>query len=136
MQRALMDKFPLLDEIVLIDSRSSDRSREIAESLGIPVHIHQEILPQHGHVSGKGEALWKSLHVLKGDIIAWVDTDITNIHPRFVYGLLGPLLREPRIQYVKGFYKRPLRVGERLQAGGGGRCHGTCGPTDAELVLP
>ena len=121
LKRALMDSVPLLDEIVLIDSNSTDRTRRIAERMGIPVHIHQEILPQHGAFNGKGEALWKSLYVLRGDIIAWIDTDITNIHPRFVYGILGPLLRESRIQYVKGFYRRPLRVGDKLQAGGGGR---------------
>ena len=120
-KRALMDNVPLLDEIVLIDSNSTDRTRRIGQRLGVPVYIHQEILPQYGAYQGKGEALWKSLFVLKGDIVAWIDTDITNIHPRFVYGLLGPLLREPRIQYVKGFYHRPLRVGDKLQAGGGGR---------------
>jgi glucosyl-3-phosphoglycerate synthase len=118
---ALMDRVPLLDEIVLIDSNSSDRTREIARELGVPVYIHQEILPEHGAYRGKGEALWKSLHVLRGDIIAWIDTDITNIDPRFVYGILGPLLREERVQYVKGFYRRPLHVGDQLQAGGGGR---------------
>jgi glucosyl-3-phosphoglycerate synthase len=117
----LVDQTPLLDEIVLIDSASTDRTREIAESLGIPVHIHQEILPQYGHFLGKGEALWKSLYVLKGDIIAWVDTDITNFHPRFVYGILGPLLRNPRLVYVKGFYRRPIRVGDDVIASGGGR---------------
>jgi len=120
-KRALMERIPLLDEIVLIDSNSVDRTRRIAERMGVPVYIHQEILPQQSAYQGKGEALWKSLYVLRGDIIAWIDTDITNIHPRFVYGILGPLLREPRIQYVKGFYHRPLRVGDRLQAGGGGR---------------
>lgn len=121
LKRALMDDVPLLDEIVLIDSNSSDRTRQIAQALGVPVYIHQEILPQYSAHRGKGEALWKSLFVTQGDIIAWIDTDISNIHPRFVYGLLGPLLREPRIQYVKGFYHRPLRVGDKLQAGGGGR---------------
>ncbi len=118
---ALMERFPLLDEIVLIDSGSVDYTREIAASLGIPVYIHQEILPQHGAYHGKGEALWKSLYVLNGDIIAWIDTDIKNIHPRFVYGILGPLLRNPDIKYVKGFYRRPLQQGGKLVAGGGGR---------------
>ncbi|RMF31682.1 MAG: glucosyl-3-phosphoglycerate synthase [Chloroflexi bacterium] len=118
---ALMEEVPLLDEIVLIDSGSVDYTREIAADLGIPVYIHQEILPQYGAYRGKGEALWKSLYVLQGDIVAWIDTDIVNIHPRFVYGILGPLLREPRIQYVKGFYRRPLRRGDKLVAGGGGR---------------
>ncbi len=118
---ALMDQSPLLDEIVLIDSDSNDRTRQIAESLDIPVYIHQQILPGYGARHGKGEALWKSLFVTRGDIILWIDTDIVNIHPRFIYGLIGPLLSDPSIQFVKGFYRRPLRVGDKIQASGGGR---------------
>ncbi|MBL8056491.1 MAG: glucosyl-3-phosphoglycerate synthase, partial [Anaerolineales bacterium] len=120
-KRALMDKVPLLDEIVLIDSNSTDRTRAIAKRLGVPVYIHQELLPELGARRGKGEALWKSLLVTHGDIVAWIDTDIVNIHPRFVYGILGPLLVNPAVQFVKGFYRRPLRVGDKVQAGGGGR---------------
>ena len=120
-QHALMDKVPLLDEIVLIDSNSTDGTREIAAELGVPVYIHQELLPEYGARHGKGEALWKSLLVTRGDIVAWIDTDIVNIHPRFVYGILGPLLQNPGIKYVKGFYRRPLKVGGKIQAGGGGR---------------
>jgi glucosyl-3-phosphoglycerate synthase len=116
-----MDDFPLLDEIVLIDSGSVDYTREIAESHGIPVYIHQKILPEYGSFHGKGEALWKSLYILSGDIIAWIDTDIKNIHPRFVFGIIGPLLLDDRIQYVKGFYRRPLKNGDKVIAGGGGR---------------
>jgi glucosyl-3-phosphoglycerate synthase len=118
---ALMDSLPLLDEIILMDSSSTDRTREIAAGLGIPVYIHQETLPQYGARRGKGEALWKSLYTTRGDIVVWIDTDIVNIHPRFVYGLLGPLLANPKIQFVKGFYRRPIKVGDRIQAGGGGR---------------
>jgi nucleotide-binding universal stress UspA family protein len=117
----LCDRYPLLDEIVLIDSRSTDRTREIAHELDIPVYVHQDILPEHGSYRGKGEALWKSLHVLRGDLIAWIDTDIKNIHPRFVYGLIGPLLKDRRIKFVKGFYKRPIRGPGGLHATGGGR---------------
>jgi glycosyltransferase involved in cell wall biosynthesis len=120
-KEALMDRFPLLDEIVLIDSDSTDRTREIAESLGVPVYIHQQILPELGVRRGKGEALWKSLLVTRGDIIAWIDTDIVNIHPRFVYGIIGPLLLNRSLQFTKGFYRRPLKVGDKMQAGGGGR---------------
>jgi glycosyltransferase involved in cell wall biosynthesis/nucleotide-binding universal stress UspA family protein len=120
-KRALMDAVPLLDEIILIDSDSTDRTREIAGELGIPVFIHQQILPEYGARRGKGEALWKSLLVTRGDIILWIDTDIVNIQPHFVYGLIGPLLLRPEIQLVKGFYQRPLRVGNKLQASGGGR---------------
>jgi glucosyl-3-phosphoglycerate synthase len=116
-----MQRYPLLDEIVVIDSNSTDRTFEIAHDLGVPVYRHSEILPEQGAYAGKGEALWKSLFVLKGDIIAWIDTDIVNIHPRFVYGILGPLIREPRLMFVKGFYQRPLRIGRKLEARGGGR---------------
>jgi glucosyl-3-phosphoglycerate synthase len=114
-------RVPLLDEVVLIDSNSTDHTRRIAEKLGVPVYIHQKILPDYGARKGKGEALWKSLFVTRGDIIVWIDTDIVNIHPRFVYGILGPLLTNPQVQFVKGFYRRPLKVGEKMQAGGGGR---------------
>ena len=118
---ALMDRVPLIDQMVVIDSDSEDRTVQIAEDLGVPVERHSRILPEVGSHRGKGEALWKSLHVLDGDIVAWIDTDISNIQPRFVYGLLGPLLREPRIQYVKGFYQRPIREGDKLVGEGGGR---------------
>ena len=117
----LFDKYPLLDEIVLIDSQSSDRTVEIARELGVPVHIHQDILTNTGARRGKGEALWKSLYALSGDIICWVDTDIKNMDPRFVYGLVGPLLKEPQIQYVKGYYRRPITVGDKVYETGGGR---------------
>ncbi|HEU0295521.1 MAG TPA: glucosyl-3-phosphoglycerate synthase [Anaerolineales bacterium] len=121
MKTELMQKVPLLDEIVLIDSNSADRTRELAKKEGIPVYIHQHLLERMGARSGKGEALWKSLFVTRGDIIVWIDTDIVNIHPRFVYGIIGPLLQNPQVQLVKGFYRRPLRVGQKMQAGGGGR---------------
>jgi glycosyltransferase involved in cell wall biosynthesis len=121
LKHALLDKAPLLDEIVCVDSNSADRTRVIAVESGVPIFIHQELLPQLGARSGKGEALWKSLLVTRGDIIVWIDTDIVNIHPRFVYGVLGPMLVDPQLQFVKGFYRRPLKVGDKLQAGGGGR---------------
>ncbi len=120
-QRVLMEQVPLLDEIILMDSNSTDRTREIACELGIPVYIHQELLPAYGSRQGKGEALWKSLFVTSGDIIIWVDTDIRNFHPRFVYGLIGPLLLNPKLRFVKGFYRRPLRSSGGLRPGRGGR---------------
>jgi glucosyl-3-phosphoglycerate synthase len=120
-KRDLMERVPLLDEIVLIDSNSKDRTREIAAELGIPVYIHQEILSQYGARPGKGEALWKSLYVTRGDIVLWIDTDIVNIHPRFLYGLLGPLLLRPDILFVKGYYRRPIKLNGKQQSTGGGR---------------
>ncbi len=121
MQENLQRRQPLIDDMLVIDSQSEDRTASIARSLGVTVYVHQEVLPECGSYSGKGEALWKSLSLATGDIIAWIDTDIANIHPKFVYGLLGPLLREPRIGYVKGFYRRPLRQGDVLHESSGGR---------------
>lgn len=117
----LMDRVPLLDELVVIDSGSEDATVEICRRLGVNVHRHADVLPELGTFRGKGEALWKSLHVAGGDLIAWCDTDISNIHPQFVYGTVGPLLTDPRISYVKGFYRRPLRFGGKLETAGGGR---------------
>ncbi|MFH2028430.1 MAG: glucosyl-3-phosphoglycerate synthase [Nanoarchaeota archaeon] len=117
----LMDKYPLLDEIAVIDSGSTDKTREIARQAGVMVYRSSDILIREGDHRGKGENLWKSLYVLKGDIICWVDADIKNIHPRFVYGLVGPLLTNKKIGFVKPFYKRPLRVGDKMQPLGGGR---------------
>lgn len=117
---ALLDDVPLLDEIIVIDSNSSDETCTLAAARGIPVYNQQQILSQYGTFAGKGEALWKSLHVATGDIIAWIDTDSMEMHPRLVYGLIGPLLREPRLQFVKGFYRHPLDVeGQTLGANGG-----------------
>ena len=83
--------------VVLIDFDSTESTRrKIAKKEGISVYIHQLLLERLGARSGKGEALWKSLLVTSGDIIVWVDTDIVNIHPRFVYGIIGPLLLNPQ----------------------------------------
>ena len=117
----LVERFPLVDELIVMDSDSADRTREIAAAEGVPVHIHQHTLTEYGAHRGKGEAMWKSLHVTTGDIVVWVDTDIANIHPKFVYGIVGPLLLHPRLQFVKAFYQRPLHFGQELQATGGGR---------------
>ncbi|MGI8967875.1 MAG: glucosyl-3-phosphoglycerate synthase [Chloroflexota bacterium] len=119
-KRELMDRCPLIDEFVVIDSASEDRTTEIAADLGVQVYQHANILPEYGSYQGKGEALWKSLQVTCGDIVAWIDSDITGIHPKFVYGLIGPLLTQPHLGFVKGFYRRPLNLGgERLTTGGG-----------------
>ncbi|HEY6074771.1 MAG TPA: glucosyl-3-phosphoglycerate synthase, partial [Anaerolineales bacterium] len=121
LKRALMDEVPVLDEIVLMDSNSTDGTREIAAGFGLPVYIHQHVLANYGARRGKGEALWKSLYVTSGDILLWLDTDIVNISPGFIYGLLGPLLANPGVQFIKGYYHRPLRVDGKMQASGGGR---------------
>lgn len=117
----MRDRYPLVDEIAVIDSGSTDRTRDIAASFGADVYLAEEHLPECGHYRGKGENLWKALYLLKGDIIVYVDSDISNIHPRFVYGLLGPLITHPEVQYVKAFYDRPLAFSTGLRPTGGGR---------------
>jgi glucosyl-3-phosphoglycerate synthase len=111
----------LVDDLLVVDGGSTDRTVEIATDMGATVHQDRELLPELGKALGKGDALWRSLAIVPGDIVAFVDTDIRNPHPRFVYGLLAPLLTEPRVQLVKAFYDRPLEVGETLQPSGGGR---------------
>ncbi len=117
----LMEKFPLIDELAVIDSGSTDKTMEIAAKYGADVYLSSDYLPEEGVYYGKGENLWKSLYILKGDIIAWIDADIKNIHPKFIYGLVGPLLEYPRIGYAKGFYERPIDLGKGLKPSGGGR---------------
>lgn len=117
----LMDRFPLIDEIAVIDSGSTDKTGEVARSFGAEFYYSGDILPSEGFKRGKGENLWKAIHQLKGDIIAYVDADIANIHPRFVYGLIGPLLEKPEVTYVKAFYERPLAFSQGIRPTGGGR---------------
>ena len=119
--REMVGRVPLLDEVLVIDSMSTDRTREIAEAEGARVVQHPDVLPRYGSFIGKGEALWKSLFAASGDIIVWADTDVKNWHHRMVYGTLGPLLHEPRLQYVKGYYQRPIVEDGTLKEGGGGR---------------
>lgn len=117
----LMERFALIDQLAIIDSRSTDDTIRVAESEGAEVFFDDEIFPGLERSAGKGEALWKSQQVLSGDIIAWVDSDIMNPHPRFVYGIVGPLLANAEIQYVKGFYERPVLEGDQWKKSGGGR---------------
>jgi glucosyl-3-phosphoglycerate synthase len=121
LRRNLHERARLVDEIVVMDAGSGDDTVAIARAEGAKVFFEHEVLPGEGPGSGKGEALWKSLHACEGDLICWVDADIRNFHARFVYGLLGPLLLDPDIQYVKAFYDRPIRERNALRATGGGR---------------
>lgn len=117
-----MERYQLLDEIAIIDSGSEDRTREVAQSFGANVYLVSDILPDVGVKKGKGENLWKAIYQLRGDIIVYVDADIKNIHPRFVYGLVAPLVYRPEVKYVKAFYDRPLAFSEKqVRPSGGGR---------------
>ena len=115
--REMQERYPLLDEILVIDSASTDDTVAIAEGEGARVIQHPDVLQRYGSFRGKGEALWKSLYETCGDIVVWADTDVRNWHARMVYGTLGPLLVEPRLQYVKGYYQRPIVEARRAQGG-------------------
>ncbi len=118
----LMTRYALLDEIVVVDSGSTDKTREIARAYGADVHKATEIFPHLEQYKGKGENLWKALYITKGDIIIYLDADIKNIHHRFAYGLLGPLLLYDDIKFVKAFYDRPISIGKnKMRPTGGGR---------------
>jgi len=117
----LMETYPLIDELAIIDSGSTDRTCEFAARYGADVYKTRDCLEEEGTHTGKGENLWKSLYLLKGDIIIWIDADIKNVHPKFAYGLVGPLLTERSIGYVKAFYERPLAMGDKMHPTSGGR---------------
>ncbi len=122
MKSELMSRFPLVDELVVIDSGSTDNTVAIARSFGADVYDANAILPDLEQFKGKGENLWKALYVTNGDIIVYIDADIKNIHHRFAFGLIGPLLRFDNIKYVKAFYDRPISIGKnRIRPTGGGR---------------
>ena len=110
----------IIDNVIIIDSDSTDNTVKIARSYNVPVHLHQEIKPELGSYTGKGEALFKSAFVSDADILAWVDTDIENITSTFFYGLIGPMLFNRDIKFVKGYYARPIRIeSSGIELGGG-----------------
>ena len=117
----LMSRYPLLDEIAVIDSGSTDATCEVAASFGADVYLASEILPEMAEKNGKGENLWKAIYQLGGDIIIYVDADIKTIHARFAYGLAAPLIYRPEIKYVKAFYERPIAFSREVRPAGGGR---------------
>jgi glucosyl-3-phosphoglycerate synthase len=117
----LVNRYPLIDEIAVIDSGSDDDTLKVAKNYGADTYLASDILPNLEPKRGKGENLWKAIHQLKGDIIVYVDADISNIHPRFVYGLVAPLIYREEVKYVKAFYDRPLAFSGSVRASGGGR---------------
>ncbi|WP_030380097.1 MULTISPECIES: glucosyl-3-phosphoglycerate synthase [unclassified Streptomyces] len=115
--RDLVRQVPLVDEIVVVDSGSTDRTAEVAAAAGARVVHRDAILPRIPAVPGKGEVLWRSLLVTRGDVVCFVDADLREFSSDFVTGIVGPLLTDPEVQLVKAMYDRPLAGA----AGQGGR---------------
>ena len=111
----------LVDEVLVVDADSSDRTAERAAAAGARVVRQSDVLAEHGSVIGKGEAMWKGLAASTGELVVFVDADILDVDDRFVTGLVAPLLTDPDIALVKAAYDRPLRTGEVVAPVGGGR---------------
>ncbi|WP_328538117.1 glucosyl-3-phosphoglycerate synthase [Streptomyces sp. NBC_00344] len=115
-RRDLMEAVPLVDELVVIDSGSTDRTAEVAAAAGARVVHRDTVLPRIAAVPGKGEVLWRSLLVTSGEIVCFIDADLKDFSADFVSGIVGPLLTDPDVHFVKAMYDRPL--GETPGQGG------------------
>jgi len=112
---------PLVDELVVLDGGSSDGTAEVARAAGATVVDVATVMPEIPAVRGKGEALWRSLSVLSGDIVCWIDADISNFSPHFVSRLVAPLITDATSSFAKAFYRRPIAQGDAMLPEGGGR---------------
>jgi glucosyl-3-phosphoglycerate synthase len=120
-RRRLVQEQRLVDELVVMDSGSTDRTIEVAGAAGARVVRREDVLAEFDPLPGKGEVLWRSLAATTGDIVVFVDSDLRDFDPVFVTGLLGPLLHDPGVAMVKAAYDRPLRIGSATVPSGGGR---------------
>jgi glucosyl-3-phosphoglycerate synthase len=110
-----------IDEIVVVDAASRDGTAAVAQRAGARVHQEAELLPQFGPVEGKGDAMWRVLSVLAGDVVCYLDADTEDFQAHFATGLLGPLVCEQGVQFVKACYRRPFEHGGVAVPEGGGR---------------
>src|SRR5580700_2562734 len=119
----------VIDEVVVVDAASADGTAAVAERAGAVVWQQEELLPSQGPVLGKGDAMWRALSVLRGESVCFLDADTEGFAAHFCTGLLGPLVCEPRVRFVKGFYRRPFeQAGISLPEGGGRVNHLTARP--------
>ena len=110
----------LLDEIVVVDAASADGTAAVAERAGATVLQESELCPEYGPVLGKGDAMWRALGELRGDVVCFLDADIVDFRAHYVSGILGPIVCEPAVSFVKAFYRRPFRhAGVSIPDGGG-----------------
>ncbi|MGI8563867.1 MAG: glucosyl-3-phosphoglycerate synthase, partial [Candidatus Dormibacter sp.] len=118
---APLERAGLVDEVLVVDAASRDGTAAVAAAHGARVADESELLPELGPALGKGDAMWRGLAASSGEIVAYLDTDTEDFHAGFVTGLLGPLLSDPGVDFVKGAFRRPLRVGDTVLPDGGGR---------------
>ena len=111
----------LVDEILVIDAASEDGTALLAAAHGASVFQEDELLSEHGPARGKGDAMWRALSVARGEIAVFLDADTSDFSPSFLVGLLGPMLADPTIRFVKGAFLRPLQIAGQVLPGQGGR---------------
>ena len=111
----------LVDQILVVDGQSSDDTAAVAAAAGAHVAAEADLMPGQGPVAGKGDAMWRALTAVTGDVVAYIDADTRDFDARFVNGLVGPLLTDPALRFVKATYRRPFTAGDLEVAGGGGR---------------
>jgi glucosyl-3-phosphoglycerate synthase len=115
-----------VDEIVVVDAASADGTATVAERAGATVRQEAELLPQFGPVLGKGDVMWRALSVLEGDVVCYLDADTEGFQSHFATGLLGPLVCEQGVEFVKAYYRRPFEHDGVTLPEGGGRCWSAC----------
>jgi glucosyl-3-phosphoglycerate synthase len=111
----------VLDQVVVVDAGSADGTADLAAAAGAEVHQQSTLLPEFGPVLGKGDAMWRALSVLSGDLVCFLDADSGEFGPHFACGMVGPLVCVPEVQFAKGSFRRPFKVGDVEVPDGGGR---------------
>jgi glucosyl-3-phosphoglycerate synthase len=117
----LRERSDLVSQVIVVDADSADGTAEVARARGAEVYSENELLPAYGPALGKGDAMWRSLSVARGDLVMFADADTSDFGPHFLYGTLGPLLTEPGVRFSKAAYRRPFRQDSGSVADGGGR---------------
>ena len=110
-----------IDEVVVVDAASSDGTAALARRAGAQVHQEAELLPEHGPVLGKGDAMWRALSVLRGETVCFLDGDSSGAGAHYVCGLAGAVACEAGVRFAKAFYRRPFKAGDTVLPEGGGR---------------
>ena len=110
-----------IDQVVVVDAGSRDGTAEFAADEGAEVHQEADLLPELGPVGGKGDAMWRALTVLEGDVVCFLDGDSSDFGAHFACGLAGAVACEPGVRFAKASYRRPFRAGETTLPDGGGR---------------